>query len=215
MAKLDLFFPTLIRNEGGFVNHPSDPGGATNWGIILTNWIKWGRDLDGDGDIDVEDLKKMSQADAYQIYKKQFWDKIMADQITSQDVANIFFDMYVNAPGVAVKMMQRALALYFGQSVTVDGVVGPATIKAINGANAGQLHDAYKRLRASYYRYRAGEVDANDHWHLFFKSQGYKSLPEMKVFLKGWLNRVNHFVDLLKKKISDGSSLALLLSVPC
>lgn len=215
MANLNAFFPSLIQNEGGFVNHPADPGGATNWGVILANWIKWGRDLDGDGDIDVEDLKKMSKDDAYQIYKVHFWDKIMGDQIASQNVANIFFDMYVNAPGVAVKMMQRLLSLYFRKPVTIDGVVGSATIQALNSADAGQVHDAYKRLRATYYRYRAGQFDSNNPWHLYFKSIGIKSSSEFEVFLKGWLNRVNHFVDLLKKKILDGSLVGLLLSEPC
>lgn len=109
MANFNLFFDELLKNEGGFVHHPSDPGGATNLGIILANWQRYGYDKDLDGDIDVYDLKLINKNDAYFFFKKNFWDVIKADLIKNQNVANILFDMHVNAPSIAVRILQKVL----------------------------------------------------------------------------------------------------------
>ena len=53
MADVKILAPFILKWEGGFVNHPNDPGGATNKGVTIAVWKKQGYDKDGDGDIDI------------------------------------------------------------------------------------------------------------------------------------------------------------------
>lgn len=204
MAQFLAFLPTLLSHEthptrGGFVDHPNDPGGATNYGIILTNWMRYGRDMDNDGDIDKEDLKRITTDDAAKIYKEQFWDKIQASSINNQDVANIVFDFYVNATSVAIPMLQFILNRHFGKKLAVDGAVGPNTLGAVNAVNAAALHDAYKRGRIYYYNYRTANLPASDPYYAFFSSLGITPRKDQEVFLKGWMKRALSFADKKKR----------------
>ena len=64
MAKIDILAPFILSWEGGYANDPDDPGGATNRGVTIGTWRQVGYDKDGDGDIDVDDLKKITVEDA-------------------------------------------------------------------------------------------------------------------------------------------------------
>lgn len=66
----------LWRWEGGFSNDPADPGGATNLGITLRTAIENGMDIDLDGDVDVDDIKKMTPEAAMAVYKNKYWSPI-------------------------------------------------------------------------------------------------------------------------------------------
>jgi lysozyme family protein len=92
MAKFENFAGKLLRLEGGYVNHPLDKGGPTKYGVILSVWKEYGHDKDGDGDIDAEDIKKLTEEDARYIAKKIFWDYFLADHISNESVAEFIVD---------------------------------------------------------------------------------------------------------------------------
>ena len=127
MAKFENFAGKLLRLEGGYVNHPLDKGGPTKYGVILSVWKEYGHDKDGDGDIDAEDIKKLSEEDAKWIAKKIFWDYFQADFILNESVAQFIVDWGYNSGRKTVaKIVQRVV------NADVDGIVGVQTLTTIN-----------------------------------------------------------------------------------
>jgi len=175
-ADFDVFFPTLLRNEGGFVDNPADPGGATNKGVTLLTFKSCSQKL-LNIDPTLDNLKALTDDQAAVIYKASYWDKIHGDEFTLQELANIVFDFYVNAGANATKLLQNVMTA-MGAAVTVDGVIGSATVKLMLGLNQIDLYTKYKQGRKDYY---VNLCNAK---------------PTLKVFLKGWLNRVDSFPDL-------------------
>lgn len=178
MADFNLFFPTLLRHEGGFVNDPADPGGATNKGITLATFQRYAKSLLGI-DPSLDNLRALSDADAGRIYKAQYWDKVHGDEIALQPLANIVFDFQVNAGANASKLLQRVLnAQGATPPLTVDGVIGAGTMAALGRLNAVAVYTAYKQGRKDYYNTLVAQR------------------PSLAKFLKGWLARVDSFPDL-------------------
>jgi len=85
----------LWEFEGGFVNHPNDPGGATNLGITLNTAKDNKLDMDGDGDVDIDDIKNLTPEAAYGVYRAKYWDAIGGSALP-WDVAIVAFDAAVN-----------------------------------------------------------------------------------------------------------------------
>ena len=152
MLSVDAIARAIVAREGGYVNDPDDPGGATNHGVTIHTMKRLGLDLDGDGDVDSTDVRALSHAQAVEIFKTHYYSKPRID-LLPRTLQPSVFDMYVNAGGQAVRLLQRLLA-EFGEPVAVDGVIGPRTAAAAAvafGKAPDHLVDAYGIARRDYY----------------------------------------------------------------
>lgn len=174
MSNFDKAVEVVFDNEGGLSDHPADPGGITNYGITLNVLREDGPfgDIDGDGDIDADDIRQLTIEQAREIYNRQWWDRYGYGRIENQWIATKLLDLSVNmGPRQAHLIMQRALRAT-GYPVKQDGILGPVTIGAINNcAVKSALHIAMRSEAAGVYRL----IIANK--------------PELKPFIVGWLNR--------------------------
>lgn len=142
----------IVAREGGFVNDPDDPGGATKYGVTIHTMRRLGLDLTGDGVIGVADVQKLSRAQAVEIFIAHYFEAPRIAGLPNAVQASVF-DMYVNAGANAVKILQRLLR-EMGFDVAVDGVIGPMTIAAAQDAARPEpvaLRDAYGVARRNYY----------------------------------------------------------------
>ncbi|MEO0634307.1 MAG: holin-associated N-acetylmuramidase [Pseudomonadota bacterium] len=142
----------IVHREGGYVNDPDDPGGATNFGVTIHTMRRLGLDLDGDGDVDAHDVRQLSRAQAIDIFLKHYFRRPRIGDLPESLHATVF-DMYVNAGGNAVKILQRLLS-QMGYPCSVDGALGPQTIAAAHKAQDAapdHLSDAYGIARRNYY----------------------------------------------------------------
>ena len=142
----------IVRREGGYVNDPDDPGGATNHGVTIGTMRRLGLDLDRDGAVTPRDVRALSREQAVDIFVAHYWRRPRIDELPDVIQASVF-DMYVNAGANAVKILQR-LVRDMRIECAVDGVIGPQTIAA--AARAGQaapdhIADAYGIARRNYY----------------------------------------------------------------
>lgn len=168
MAKIDILAQFILSYEGGFVNDPLDRGGATNMGVTIGTWKRVGYDKDGDGNIDVADLRLVSRDDVInRVLKPHYWDRWKADLIRSQSIANTLVD-WVWASGVnGIKIPQRILG------VKQDGIVGPKTLEALNNRDPRRL---FEQIQAERRAFVADIIRRN---------------PSQKRFEKGWLRRID------------------------
>lgn len=118
----------VLIHEGGYVDHPDDPGGATNFGITLATLQSWrGRS------VTKADVRALTKGEAGEIYKARYWDSCRCDELPGP-VAFIVFDAAVNhGVGRVARILQEAL------DVTADGRIGPVTIAAANTADPRAL----------------------------------------------------------------------------
>lgn len=142
----------IVAREGGYVNDPDDPGGATNFGVTIGTMRALGLDLNKDGRVDAADVRALTRAQAEQIFVEHYFRKPRLAELPQAVQASVF-DMYVNAGSNAVKILQK-LVSRMGFAATADGVVGPRTIAAVTeAAEAAPEHlaDAYGIARRNYY----------------------------------------------------------------
>jgi len=170
MANFENFANKLLELEGGYVNHPKDKGGPTKFGVILSVWREHGHDKDGDGDIDAEDIKRLTESDARYIAKRLFWDYFRADEIINESIAQLVVDWgYHSGRTTVARIVQRILG------VTVDGIVGSETLKALNTLDQEKLFSNLKIERK------------------VFLNNIIRRKPDQIVFYDGWMNRLNKF----------------------
>ena len=116
----DEAFKKLIGHEGGYVNHPDDPGGETKFGITKRTYP-------------LENIKGMTLERAKALYLQDYWGPAGCDAVPD-GIKFDLFDMAVNSGAVtAIKTLQRAV------DATPDGILGPKTLQAINSMPAPRL----------------------------------------------------------------------------
>lgn len=164
----------VMEHEGGFVDDPNDPGGATKYGVSLRELRRLGDldfDLDGDGDVDADDIRALTPDAAAAFYRKHFWDRHGYGRFPDLFVATKVFDLAVNmGPGQAHKCLQRACRAA-GSPLIDDGILGPKTHAAVAALHFKGLLPAIRSEAAGFYR---GLVIAK---------------PVRGKYLAGWLNR--------------------------
>lgn len=142
----------IVQREGGYVKDPDDPGGATNFGVTIHTMRRLGLDLDRDGDVDASDVKRLTRDQAIDIFITHYFERPRIAELPGALQPSVF-DMYVNAGGNAIKILQRLLR-DMGFQVSVDGALGPQTIAAVRAAHdqaADHIVDAYGIARRNYY----------------------------------------------------------------
>lgn len=190
----------VLEHEGGFVNNPLDKGGATNWGVTQTTYNQYmSAKLGKSYSSTVDEIKKMPIDIAIDIYKKLYWDKIQGDKIRKYTVALAIFDQAINR-GVssAVKQAQKVVKkldpMGFAK-ITEDGVMGPATLTALNSIAEKPFIDNYLAESKLFYQ---NIVQRN---------------PSQSVFLTGWLNRITSLSNELTKKIGSINSTTVGIGI--
>jgi lysozyme family protein len=122
--------------EGGYGNHPSDPGGMTNHGVTKRTWEDWTGES-----ADEQCMRELSVSDVVPLYRERFWNKVRGDELPS-GLDYCVFDCAVNSgPKQAIVFLQRILG------VDDDGVIGPITLAAVKREKASDLIDDYSDLR--------------------------------------------------------------------
>lgn len=176
MANFEKAFNKTIKHEGGYNDISGDSGGPTNFGVSLRFLSSLYKDcgigdFDNDGDVDKDDVKKLTLPDVKKIYKKSFWDAQKCDLIEDDDIAAKLFDLSVNAGLIqAGKIIQRACNQY-ANVLTVDGKLGPKSILEINRIDPEELIIAFRYECVQFY---LNLVEQN---------------PSFSKFIKGWLRR--------------------------
>jgi lysozyme family protein len=160
IENFDAAFQHTLKEEGGFVNHPKDPGGMTNLGVTKRVWEEWvGKE------VTEAEMRALTPNDVKPLYQRNYWNACRCSELpTGLDLC--VFDTAVNSgPGRAIRILQNCLG------VAVDGAIGPRTIAAANqfkGASLVHLIDEYCSARQAF----------------------LISLPTFATFGKGWTARV-------------------------
>jgi lysozyme family protein len=148
----------IVAREGGFVDDPDDPGGATKFGVTIHTMQRLGIDLTGDERVDRADVKALGREQAVEIFTEHYFIRPGVNQLPEVLQPSVF-DMMVNAGSNAVKVLQRLLT-DMGFPCSPDGAIGPQTITAAQRAYEaapGHLADAYAIARRNYY-YRIADA---------------------------------------------------------
>lgn len=143
MPAFDVCLKEVLKHEGGYVNHPRDPGGETNLGVTRKTWEAWtgkpGTDMRG-----------LTVAKVAPLYKARYWDEVRGDDLPPA-MAMCVFDFAVNAgPARSARYLQKLV------NAATDGQIGPATLRALQAfVTANGLAEAVRRfqqMRRDYYK---------------------------------------------------------------
>jgi lysozyme family protein len=135
----DSALKAMLHHEGGFVNHPADPGGMTNLGVTKRVWEEW-----VGHEVDEKQMRALTPEVVGPMYKAKYWDKIKGDDLPT-GVDYVVFDAAVNSgPGRAAKWLQGCVG------VEQDGGIGPKTLAAVAAFDPAELVEDYAKRRLSF-----------------------------------------------------------------
>jgi lysozyme family protein len=134
-------FELMLASEGGYVNHPSDPGGMTNLGVTKRVWEEWvGRESNE------KEMRSLTPEMVEPLYKRKFWDACKCDDMPA-GIDYLVFDFAVNAGvGRSAKILQTAVG------VTPDGGIGPITLAAVKAQDPAELVQKFSDAKEAFYR---------------------------------------------------------------
>ena len=170
MASFEPSLRSVLRHEGGYVDDPDDSGGATNRGITKKTLARWRGQP-----VTKEQVKRLTKAEAGEIYKAKYWDKLWLDKMKSQALAEAVMDMGVNAgPRTSARYLQQAANWAARNEVLhVDGRLGPVTIGWVNRANTTLILAKFFELRINHY------------------TRICRKKPSQRKFLYAWIRRAH------------------------
>ena len=150
----DAALKAILHHEGGYVDHPADPGGRTNLGVTQKVWEEW-----VGHEVDEKAMRALTPELVGPMYKAKYWDKIKGDDLP-EGVDYAVFDAAVNSgPGRAAKWLQSCVG------VEPDGGIGPKTLAAVAAFDPKELVEDYAKRRLSFL------MDL-PHWGTFGKGWG-------------------------------------------
>lgn len=134
-------FDLMLKSEGGYVHHPSDPGGRTNLGVTQATWENWiGRGSDE------AEMRGLTPEKVEPMYKKKYWDAVRGDELPV-GLDYLMFDFAVNAgAGRAIKTLQTAVG------ITPDGGFGPMTMATVQAVDPNELIERFSQAKENFYR---------------------------------------------------------------
>ena len=148
----------VLKSEGGFVNHPQDPGGMTNLGVTKRVWEEY-----TGHEADEKTMRGLTPEKVAPLYEQRYWRPTYCE-VLPRGLDLLVFSMGINAgTGRSVKLLQQSIGCL------PDGIIGPRTRELICASNTATLIAKFSETRRQY----------------------YESLGK-PMFIKGWLNRVDH-----------------------
>lgn len=161
-SAFDVALTEILQHEGGFVDHPKDPGGMTNLGVTRETWESWTGKKASEAE-----MRALTPEKVAPVYRKNYWDALRCDDLPPA-LALCVFDFGVNAgPARAARYLQTLVG------TAADGKMGPQTISAtkayVSAHGVAQAVKAYQQARRGYYR----------------------QLSTFSTFGRGWLRRVD------------------------
>jgi len=153
----------VLGAEGGFGNHPRDPGGATNFGITLETLRSWRKSKSPNAETTIDDVRNLTIAEATEIYRTNYWNLLRCGDLPG-GIDLLVFDFGVNAgPGTSAAALQKVIG------AEQDGSIGPLTLHAVSAIDRLRVIRDFSARRLELYR----------------------TFRNFDVFGTGWTNRTN------------------------
>ena len=172
MSNFDKCLQIILHHEGGYVNHPEDPGGMTNLGVtkrVYEDWVGYA--------VSEHTMQNLTEEDVAPIYKKNYWDRVKGDDLP-EGLNLCVFDFGVNAgTGRAAKYLQTMIG------TVVDGGIGPNTLRTLDE------HVSLVGLQETIEQYQEN------------RQRYYEKLKTFQTFGRGWTRRVNETTQSALKMI--------------